>query len=237
MAPKRKRSTPSTTPPKSKKAKPSTTPSPSTTSKPRRRGPPIHPEAPTRYRANATVPLLRLPPELRNYIWTLLYGSHTLHPEPAWTLTSASREIHPLQFTICTSPHTPRDIYALSLLGAAPDDPHRWAAHELNSHRFCDPSAKSQHFQRYDVARDRVQMQHLRVPIVCRQMWDEVSEVVYRTCTFAFSHAYNLLYFLGCRKAGLARVQHVLLVPELGAPQKWGSFAPGELRWFSLKRG
>jgi hypothetical protein len=67
-------------------------------------------------------------------------------------------------------------------------------------------------------------------------MWDEMSSVVYQTCTFAFTQEDNFLYFLGCKKAGLACVRRVLLSPGAWAKPYERAFRPGSLKWFSLKR-
>lgn len=203
---------------KSKASTPSTPP----TRRPKHKR--LHPEAISLYNENAQTPLLSLPRELRDRIWTYLYGNLVLHP--------TRRRVHPLTFCICDAPQEPKHLYELSLQGASSDaglsEENRaitWAAPELQSYHFCATNRQHQSLVTAE----------LKVPIVCRQMWNEMSETVYETCTFAFTSSDDLFNFLSCRKAGLERVRKVLLSPEIN-PWYPGCLDASDLKWWSLKR-
>jgi hypothetical protein len=163
-----------------------------------------------------------------------------VHPEEACYGTLARRVVHPLRFIICDVPQTPKDLYEFSLQGASSDPSIRnedkaitWGVPELQNHHYCAASSQRRqrgHGQSYSLKADE-----LKVPIVCRQIWDEMSEMVYETCTFAFAKSDNFVNFLSCRKAGLERVRRVLLAPEIATP-KSDSLDVSELKWWSLKR-
>ncbi|KAF9740292.1 hypothetical protein PMIN02_009854 [Paraphaeosphaeria minitans] len=198
----------------------------------------LHPEAISLYRKNAQTPLLSLPREIRDQIWMYLYGNLVLHPTDEYVTDSARCTVHPLTFSICDAPHTPKNLYELSLQGASSDPSVKeedmsstWAAPELRSHHFCANSGDRDHAQHLHLPTDEV----LKVPIVCRQMWDEMSETVYDTCTFGFTVSDDFFNFLSCRKAGLARVRKIMLAPKIKDSYTKCLDVSG-MTWWSLKR-
>ncbi|KAF2444683.1 hypothetical protein P171DRAFT_472707 [Karstenula rhodostoma CBS 690.94] len=194
----------------------------------------LHPEAISLYNENAQTPLLGLPREIRDQIWTYLCGNLVLHPTKNNT---SARRVHPLTFNICGAPQTPKVLYELSLQGASSDpsvsEDNRavtWAAPALQGHDFYVAS-----YRPCTGGHGRLTAE-LKVPIVCRQMWDEMSETVYETCTFAFTSSNNFFHFLSCRKAGLERVRRVLLGPGISAPLYTDSLDLSDFNWWNLKR-
>ncbi|KAL5379629.1 hypothetical protein DPSP01_008327 [Paraphaeosphaeria sporulosa] len=206
----------------------------------------LHHKAISLYNKNAQTPLLSLPREIRDQIWMYLYGNLVLHPTDKYSTNSARRNVHPLTFSICDAPHTPKTLYELSLQGASSDPstplPSKylsngedgastWAAPELQSHDFCAKSWQRGTAHHRHLPTDEV----LKVPIVCRQMWNEMSDTVYETCTFGFTTSDDFFNFLSCRKAGLERVRKVMLAPEIKTYYS-NCLDVSDLTWWSLKR-
>ncbi|KAK3203096.1 hypothetical protein GRF29_112g234820 [Pseudopithomyces chartarum] len=195
-----------------KPKKETTTPSTTTPVIPRLKHRRLHPEAVTLYEQNAQTPLLRLPREIRDQIWTLAYGNHVLHPGSGGP-GIAHRNRHPMQFYICGSPYTPEEIYNFSQNTpdnspneSNSDTTNLGPRHPLQHYHFCGHRGMS---WQCNTTKPTV----FNVPIVCRQMWTEVSKTVYETCTFGFTSQSNFMDFLSCKKAGLERVRHILLSP------------------------
>ena len=229
MVSKKRRTASTTSPRKTKKPKEETaTPTSPKSSIPRLKHRRLHPQAATLYAENAKSPLLRLPREIRDQIWSLAYGNHVLHPGNGGP--GAYRLRHPMQFWICEAPYTPQKIYDFSLkvldedpevvtgnsVAFGPKTPlqHYHFCAYVGSYRYCTGSKTA-----------------LKVPIVCRQMWDEMSETVYETCTFGFANQSYLMDFLSCKKAGLKRVRHILLAP---VEMRWWNQS-WDLKWWVLK--
>lgn len=145
-----------------------------------------------------------------------LYGNLVLHPTDRNVGDEPRHAVHPLTFKVCDTPHSLKALYEFSLQGPSTDpsvNPEQrastWAASELQQHHYC--ARRRYSTQRTNHLIDEV----LKVPIVCRQMWEEMSETVYETCTFGFSGTEDFFYLLSCRKEGLQRVRKLMLAPEI----------------------
>ncbi|KAF1974885.1 hypothetical protein BU23DRAFT_598172 [Bimuria novae-zelandiae CBS 107.79] len=236
MGSKKRRSSSTTSPSMSKRRKSTHKPPASTNTLTSRLDPRrLHPEAAALYSQNSQTPLLRLPREIRDQIWALLYGNLVVHPDTDHDSKTARRAVHPLQFKICGSFHTPKEIYDFSLQGALshPDywtgeSGFMWAAAELQSYHFCSRPGRSSSCQQMT----GFSTDELRVPIVCRQVWNEMSDMVYETCIFAFTNPNTFNSFLSCRKTGLERIRRLLLAPSLGGSR----FEAWNLGWWALGR-
>jgi hypothetical protein len=151
-------------------------------------------------------PLLRLPREIRDEIWRLLYGDRVIHPY--WWGRS-----HPMVFSVCQEPHTPSSIYSFALQGAVEDEPYVWKAPELNDMNvFCPWDSQKCHL----AYNPNIPKPKFLVPLVCRQMWEEVSDIVSKTCIWSFTSPDDWKCFLGTKKNGLEVVRRVSLRIDFG---------------------
>lgn len=152
-------------------------------------------------------PLLRLPRELRDEIWRLLYGDRVIHPY-SWG------RAHPMAFSVCQGPYSPSSIYSFTLQGASEEDPCRWKAKELdNMDDYCPWNNRNCRLAYYR----NVPKPLFSFPLVCRQVWEEVRDIVGQTCIWSFDSADDWKCFLGTKKKGLECIRHVGLRIDFGA--------------------
>jgi hypothetical protein len=153
---------------------------------------------------NATEsPLLVLPAELRERIWTIAFGNRTIHP---WVVQPRPKQakLSTISFEPCYEPFMDHEVYAYKLDDqSAMKDP-RWkeACRQakatrtyVDSHKYCP-----------DVIEDPTQPLYMDkisfiVPLVCTQVYYEAMHIAWKTSVFRFDDPGRFLSFLHAPKA------------------------------------
>ncbi|KAF2000869.1 hypothetical protein P154DRAFT_534315 [Amniculicola lignicola CBS 123094] len=131
-------------------------------------------------------PLLRLPAELRQKIWTLAFGNRTLHPasDRPYGQPGTGR----VTFGRCLEEMHDLEIYNLTKLSASADDPEVWEAEHLRHNEVgygvrwrglhsC-PLCDNPDF----CGKPRKRL----IEPVCKQMYHEILPIIWKTTTFSF---------------------------------------------------
>jgi hypothetical protein len=122
-------------------------------------------------------PLLRLPAELRERIWTFAFGNRTIHARRAVT-NPKRKKVWCISFDSCNEPFTDNEVYAFNLDEASAMKDPRWreaitqarATHtKVGSHSNCTNLNNT--FS-------------LIVPTACKQLYYEAVPIAWKTSTF-----------------------------------------------------
>ncbi|KAF1979350.1 hypothetical protein BU23DRAFT_152640 [Bimuria novae-zelandiae CBS 107.79] len=159
------------------------------------------------YRNRRESALLKLPAELRNYIWTLAFGWRTVHPralrgngdwQPQRRRLKASK--WGVSYDPCLETQSDFDMYNLSLLNPEANEWHEAIRPEGGTPGFhlCDQSLPRKF--------------HYLVPPVCKQLWDEASDCVWKTITFAFLRSGDFQHFVHFSGARLDQVRQLCII-------------------------
>ncbi|KAF2865442.1 hypothetical protein BDV95DRAFT_586414 [Massariosphaeria phaeospora] len=163
--------------------------------------------------------LLRLPAELREQIWTYAFGNRTLHPD-------SSRKFygHPgrgtLTFYRCQEPHSDAEVYAMSLQGSAPDAPYSWAAESMVQ----DDRWVGSHGTRCLMQK----AENATAPAVCKQMYHEAEEIIWKTTTWSFASPFAFQDFVRTPGVKLHLITQLSIVLDHRGLHGWeNALTPG----------
>jgi hypothetical protein len=144
-------------------------------------------------------PLLRLPAELRNYIWALAFGNRTVHPRiqcPNLFVFWLDYKPSPIYYKPCLEIQSDIDVYRLSVEGASVTEPFEWKASAMQVGRT---GTSGYHHCVYSPNEDNEepnQCPTLLVPLVCKQLHREANPVAWKTTVFAFHFADDFYHFV-----------------------------------------
>ncbi|KAL8787814.1 MAG: hypothetical protein Q9213_002001 [Squamulea squamosa] len=207
-----------------------------TKSKPRKQVAFSIPKASTKaiiVRNASTSPLLRLPPELRNRIWTEVLGKRLIHLSHIRSDNSSDDESsgddHNFygrrQWTHLVCQHDcPEDQPDRRVVDDEDEEEFIWEI----AHYECDPNDYA--FDPYLPASERFcdhLFMHLNILRVSRQVYVESNQVLWTTNTFSFDEGTSLKFFLNTRNIGQRR-----LIRNLRFQMDWRWGATGK-KWNS----
>ncbi|KAF2686813.1 hypothetical protein K458DRAFT_203114 [Lentithecium fluviatile CBS 122367] len=180
-------------------------------------------------------PLLRLPAELRERIWTLAFGARTIHP-----ITSRRylcKGVGQISYHVCWERLSDQDIYDLGRQGAAENDAFTWKAEELYEGkkyaRYRGWAGVHDCADGFGAGWKGVPEVRLLVPRVCKQLYYEATPLMWKTTTLCFMAPWDFQDFVKAQRAAVALVQHLTLCPNWErngwdaalTPQAVGAFA------------
>jgi hypothetical protein len=139
-------------------------------------------------------PLLRLPAELRESIWTLAFGMRTVHPRSngaySWKSGVKRSTYRQLSFDYCQEEFSDNEIYQMSLDGQSEESPRYWKHPNMMDPGGHIPSFRGMHIcARWEPGEEELTEPRCEqlVPLVCKHIYYEATPVAWKTTTFSFS--------------------------------------------------
>jgi len=140
--------------------------------------PPVTPYTPSPHPQNS--PLLRLPPELRQIIWSYVFGSSTLH------LVTIKNKVRHVRCSLPNSPSLTHHRHCCPITTA------RWRTYDG---RIPGHSDKYLYPHTHDLLPSRISNSNVALLRTCRAIYAETEHVLYRNSTFDVDDLYTFIAF------------------------------------------
>ncbi|KAJ4305585.1 hypothetical protein N0V90_001116 [Kalmusia sp. IMI 367209] len=167
-------------------------------------------------------PLLRLPLELRELIWTYAFGSQVVHPISDRHYLARSK-VGRIRYYACREKLSDQDVYALSLQGASERDKELYAAKNLypaQGYHACgggpdtigDHAGLHEHCVPHDPNPDKAV--RFGPPPVCKQLYYEAMPLAWKTTTFCFTECVSFEDFVATRSIRKDLIEQLTIRPS-----------------------
>lgn len=178
-------------------------------------------------------PLLRLPIELRELIWTYAFALDPVHP----TNGRWAGHVRRMRYGECRETLSDQTIYELGLQGADENDAMKWknpALHDTMDPYFRRPTFVGMH----RCTSVRGPPLNVSVPLVCKQLYDEALPLMWKSTTFCFSSGEVFFNFSRAPNARPQLVEQLSINLKAGHLSDWeATVTPEVLASFPALRG